>query len=186
MLIVSQANMAVDNAIDRLRHPSLYPVRIIRKDYEPEDGDSLPIEENIDSFYQNRIVRNLSREMASETIEKSVLESFLEKDIYNDEFIKIIGKLNIKISNTLDLSNEDDRDDFKRILHNKENIMILENRLEELNEKIHFQKLQESYIEDLNNDSEDILEEKNYLSDSYMQNVNIWGATLFETGKRSF
>jgi len=119
VLITSQANMAVDNAIARLNHPSLYPVRIIRKDYEPEDGEILPIEANISSFYQDRIISNLSKEL------------------------------------------ETDKSEFSQI--------------------------QSDFLEELKDDERlDIEEEKNYLKKYYLENVNIYGATLFETGKHSF
>ncbi len=119
VLITSQANMAVDNALQRLDHPSMYPVRIIRKDYEPEDGDSLPIEANIASCYQDRIISNLSKELK-----------------------------------------------------------------EEQNE---FSQIQQDFLDELKDyENEDIEEERNYLSSYYLKNVNIWGATLFETGKHSF
>jgi len=119
VLITSQANMAVDNAIARLNHPSLYPVRIIRKDYEPEDGELLPTEANISTFYQDRIISNLSKEL------------------------------------------EADKSDFSQI--------------------------QSDFLEELRDDERlDIEEEKNYLKKYYLENVNIYGATLFETGKHSF
>jgi len=119
VLITSQANMAVDNALQRLDHPSMYPVRIIRKDYEPEDGDSLPIESNIASFYQDRIISNLSKELKKE------------------------------------------KNDFSQI--------------------------QQDFLDELRDyENKDIEEERNYLSSYYLKNVNIWGATLFETGKHSF
>lgn len=119
VLITSQANMAVDNAISRLNHPSLYPVRIIRKGYEPEDGEILPIEANISSFYQDRIISNLSKELESD--------------------------------------------------------------------KSEFSQIQNDFLDELKNDeSPDIEEEKNYLKKYYLDNVNIYGATLFETGKYSF
>jgi len=119
VLITSQANMAVDNAITRLNHPSLYPVRIIRKDYEPEDGEMLPIEANISSFYQDRIISNLSKEVETNETE--------------------------------------------------------------------FSQIQRDFLEELRDEeSPDIEEEKNYLKKYYLENVNIYGATLFETGKYSF
>ena len=119
VLITSQANMAVDNAIQRLDHPSMYPVRIIRKDYEPEDGDMLPIEANIASFYQDRIISNLTKAL------------------------------------------KEDKNDFSQI--------------------------QQDFLDELRDyENKDIEEERNYLSSYYLKNVNIWGATLFETGKYSF
>ncbi len=123
VLITSQANMAVDNAIQRLNHPSLYPIRIIRKDYEPEDGESLPIEQNLGNFYKNRIIRNL----------------------------------------TNDLNNN------KKELKNYENIL-------------------EDFLSDLKIEEDENIydEELGYLSSNYMHKLNIWGATLFETGKYSF
>ena len=186
VLIVSQANMAVDNAIQRLKHPSLYPVRITRKDYEPEDGDSLPIEVNIGSFYQRRIVKTLSNQLDSEYDERESLNDFLTFNRYDDNFIKVIGQLDIAIPVNLDLSDENDRDDFKRILQNDINKEIIENRLKELQEKEHFNTIQNDFLEDMGENEEeyeDIEEEKNYLASNYMQNINIWGATLFETGK---
>ncbi len=187
VLVTSQANMAVDNALQRLNHPSLYPVRIIRKDYEPEDGDSLPVEANIGSFYQDRIIGNLSQELKAEREEIERLEAFIESKEYDDNFIQIVGKLNIEIPSHIDLSNEDDQDDFKRILHNRKNIEILEKRLEELKEKMYFSQIQNDFLEELKDDeNQEIEEEKGYLKSNYMENVNIWGATLFETGKYSF
>jgi len=187
VLITSQANMAVDNALQRLNHPSLYPVRIIRKDYEPEDGDSLPVEANIGSFYQDRIISNLSKELKAEREEIKRLEKFIESREYDDDFIQIVGKLNIVIPGHLDLSNKNDQDDFKRILHNKKNIGILEKRLEELKEKAYFSQIRNDFMEELNDDeNQEVEEEKGYLTSNYMKNVNIWGATLFETGKYSF
>ncbi|GEM_PF-2247805 len=119
VLITSQANMAVDNAIARLNHPSLYPVRIIRKDYEPEDGEILPIEENIATFYQDRIISNLSKELQ-------------------------------------------------------------ENKNE-------YSQIQNDFLEELKDDeNQDIEEERGYLKSYYLKNINIYGATLFETGKYSF
>ena len=87
VLIVSQANMAVDNAIQRLNHPSLYPIRIIRKDYEPEDGESLPIEQNLGTFYQNRIVKNLKDELDKNEKEFIHLKNLMET---NDENLDLI------------------------------------------------------------------------------------------------
>jgi len=187
VLIVSQANMAVDNAIQRLKHPSLYPVRIIRKDYEPEDGDSLPVEANIDQFYQDRIVRTLSSELQEQYDERETLNEFLVNDKYDDDFINILTKLDIEIPNSLDLSNSDDREDFVRILKNSKNRVLMENRLETLKELEYFSHIQNNFLDDMNNyEKQDIEEEKQYLTSSYMKNINIWGATLFETGKYSF
>lgn len=187
VLITSQANMAVDNALQRLNHPSLYPVRIIRKDYEPEDGDSLPVEANIGSFYQDRIIRNLSKELKDEEKELLKLEKFLEAKEYDNSLIHIIGKLKISIPSYLDLTNKDDKEDFKRILFNSQNIAILEQRFEELKEKAYFRQIQNDFLEELkNDDNKEIEEEKGYLTSNYMKNVNIRGATLFETGKHSF
>ncbi|RLA78383.1 MAG: hypothetical protein DRG78_15265, partial [Epsilonproteobacteria bacterium] len=187
VLIVSQANMAVDNAIQRLNHPSLYPVRIIRKDYEPEDGDSLPIESNIGSFYQNRIVKNLSSELESQSNELKLLEIFIDKNSFDDEFINIISRLNIEIPSSLDLSNEYDKEDFIRILNNEQNKLIIADRIDELKELIYFSDIQNDFLDDMSSDNNiDIEEEKSYLSSSYIKNINIHGATLFETGKNSF
>ena len=187
VLIVSQANMAVDNAIQRLKDPSLYPVRITRKDYEPEDGDSLPVEANIGQFYQDRIVRTLSRELQEQHDEREALHEFLLKDKYDDNFINILSKLDIEIPNNLDLSNADDKEDFIRILNNPQNRVLMENRLEMLKELEYFSHIQNDFLDDMNNyEKQDIEEEKRYLTSSYMENINIWGATLFETGKHSF
>jgi len=187
VLIVSQANMAVDNAIDRLKHPLLYPVRIIRKDYEPEDGDSLPIEANIGDFHKNRIIRTLTSELDENYDERVAIDNFLENEKYDDCFINIIANLGIKISSSLNLVDEDDREDFIRILKNGENRVLLESRLEELNELEHFNAIQNDFLTDMQDDeNKDIEEEKNYLASNYMKNINIWGATLFETGKYSF
>lgn len=187
VLITSQANMAVDNALQRLNHPSLYPVRIIRKDYEPEDGDSLPVEANIGSFYQDRIISNLSKELKEEQEELAKLRKFLESKEYDDSFIHIIGKLKINVPSHLDLMDENDKEDFKRILFNSQNIEILEQRVEELKEKAFFRQIQNDFLEELkDDDNQEIEEEKGYLTSNYMKNVNIWGATLFETGKYSF
>lgn len=188
VLIVSQANMAVDNAIQRLSHPSLYPVRIIRKDYKPEDVDSLPIEANIGSFYQNRIIRTLSDELDKECDEKENLETFLTKNEYDEKFIDIASKIGINIPPHLDLSDDNDKEDFTRILTNKSNREILEKRLKYLKRKEHFNSIQNDFLDDMRDDDrQDIEKEKKaYLADSYIKNVNIWGATLFETGKKSF
>ena len=187
VLITSQANMAVDNALQRLSHPALYPIRIIRKDYEPEDGDSLPVEANIGSFYQDRIITNLSKELEAEKDELSKLENFLKSKEYDDSFVHIISKLKINISPHLDLSNKDDEEDFERILLNRQNIEILKQRVEELKDKAYFRQIQEDFLEELKDDeNQDNEEEKGYLKSNYMENVNIWGATLFETGKYSF
>jgi len=187
VLITSQANMAVDNALQRLNHPSLYPVRIIRKDYEPEDGDNLPVEANIGSFYQDRIINNLARELKAERDELQRLDLFIKSKEYDDGFMQIIGKLKIEIPSHLDLSNEKDRDDFKRILHNNKNLEIIKQRAEELKEKAYFSQIQNDFLEELKDDeNQEIEEEKGYLTSNYMKNVNVWGATLFETGKYSF
>jgi superfamily I DNA and/or RNA helicase len=187
VLITSQANMAVDNALQRLNHPSLYPVRIIRKDYEPEDGNSLPVEANIGNFYQDRIIGNLSKELKVEEEELKRLERFIDSKEYDDGFIHILSKVKIEIPSSLDLTDENDRDDFKRILSNRKNIKLLKERVEELKEKAYFKEIQNDFLEELKDEEkQEIEEEKNYLTSNYMKNVNIWGATLFETGKYSF
>jgi superfamily I DNA and/or RNA helicase len=187
VLIVSQANMAVDNAIQRLNHPSLYPIRIIRADYEPEDGDSLPVEANIDTFYQKRIIKTLEDTLDKQSSELKLLEDFLKKQTINDKFIEIIAMLSIDIPNNIDLKDEDDKDDFLRIVNNDKNLEIIQNRVEELSELKHFQDIQKDFLEDLkNDDKQDIKEEKEYLKSNYINKVNIYGATLFETGKYSF
>jgi len=187
VLIVSQANMAVDNAIQRLNHPSLYPVRIIRKDYEPEDGDSLPIEANIDTFYQNRIVKELSNKLKTQSQELNILKQFIDNNQFDDKFIAFIGKLGIQLPSHLDLKDHDDREDFIRILHNSENLKLIQDRIDQLNELDHFSDIQKNFVEDLTNDEkQELEEEKGYLKSNYIKNANIYGATLFETGKYSF
>jgi superfamily I DNA and/or RNA helicase len=187
VLITSQANMAVDNAIQRLNHPSLYPVRIIRKDYEPEDGDSLPVKENIDVFYQNRIVKNLSDELFLQKEEKSILEIFLATKVFNEKLISIASRLGIEMSISIDLSNEDDREDFNRVLSNPKNRELLFGRLGELKEIVKFEEVRQDFLEEFSEkDDQGNAEERAYLADNYMKSVNIWGATLFETGKYSF
>ncbi len=150
VLIVSQANMAVDNAIQRLNHPSLYPIRIIRKDYEPEDGESLPIEQNLGTFYQNRIVKNLKDEL----------------DKNEKEFIHLKNLMET----------------------NDENIDLIHDRFNELNELKYFEEIQRNFLNDLQIEEDENIydEELGYLSSNYMHKLNIWGATLFETGKNSF
>jgi len=186
VLITSQANMAVDNAIQRLNHPSLYPVRIIRKDYEPEDGDSLPVEANIDKFYQDRIIVSLSDEIKINKKNINILETFLNKNILNDYIFDIISKLDIKIPTNLDLSDTYDRDDFIRILNNDSNKEKLRLKLKELQEISYFDEIRDNFLEELRDNNKDISEEMGYLASNYLNKVNVYGATLFETGKYSF
>jgi superfamily I DNA and/or RNA helicase len=179
VLISSQANMAVDNAIQRLNSPELYPVRIIRKDYEPEDGDALPVEKNIDSFYQDRIIRELGKELESK--ESEVLDEFLNSGKVEslESFLPILGKLEIPIPTHLDLSDKYDLGDFFRILEEyKDEFADYRKGLQK------YSKIQEDFLEDLKENLDD--EEKSFLSNSYLKSVNIWGATLFEVGKSNF
>lgn len=184
VLITSQANMAVDNAIQRLNHPSLYPLRIIRKDYEPEDGDSLPIQANIGTFYQDRIIKNIKNTLDDETSEFKSIKSFLERNIIDEKLIQIASQLNIQISINSDSLNKKEIVEF---LNKAENKQILELRLNELEQLKSFHNIQKNFLSDLENQENfDIEEERSYLSSNYIKNTNIWGATLFETGKYSF
>jgi len=192
VLITSQANMAVDNAIQRLNHPSLYPVRIIRKDYEPEDGDSLPIEQNIDKFYQDRIIKNLSESLELEHKDKKLIELFLSHQDRDDliewldDLVELCGRLGIKIPKNLDLSNEYDQEDFIRIINSSINRAILQERLQELQDLECFRRIREDFLDEFRSDNSNIEEEKSFLKTNYLEKSNIYGATLFETGKRSF
>ena len=187
VLITSQANMAVDNALQRLKHPSLYPIRIIRKDYEPEDGNSLPIKENISDFYQNRIISHLSSELEVQSNELTVLKSFINSFVINEELIECIEKLQINIPSNIDLTDTNDKEDFVRILRNSKNLEYINERISLLEELLHYSNIQNDFLEEFKSDNnQDIDEEKAYLSSSYLKNANIWGATLFETGKYSF
>jgi superfamily I DNA and/or RNA helicase len=182
VLISSQANMAVDNAIQRLNSPELYPVRIIRKDYEPEDGESLPVEANISTFYQDRIVRELSDEVESKSLHKEILEEFFSSGkVQNfDEFITIISAIGISLPSNLDLNNEYDRGDLFRIVKSSQS--ELESYYNSLDNE--YMDIQKRFTEELKESLDD--DEKSYLKNSYLKSVNIWGATLFEVGKYSF
>ncbi len=187
VLITSQANMAVDNAIQRMNHPSLYPIRIIRKDYEPEDGDSLPIEANLGNFYQNRIIKNLENELSVNEKELNILNNFLDKKIISKEFYKVIKKLNIKIPSNINLKDENDKEDLVRVLDDMNNMNIIHKRIDELNEIRYFDNIRNDFLSDLEMGDESIYDDElSYLSHNYMSKLNVWGATLFETGKYSF
>jgi len=170
ILISSQANMAVDNALMRLKHQKLYPIRRARKDYEIEDN--LPTIDNLEEYAKNKIINNIQIQID----EIETIKEYLKKEIISKKLNDILKKY-IDISD-YDLGDEDDYSDFKSFL--EKNSYKLE---EIIKKKDWYVDLQKEYISELENCSQ---AEKSILKEQYENNINIIGATLFETGKRDF
>lgn len=169
VLISSQANMAVDNALMRLKHPKLYPIRRARKDYEIEDN--LPTIDNLEEYSKNKIINNIQTKLD----EIDTIKAYLEKENISKKLNDVLKKY-IDIGD-YDLEDEDDYFDFKSFLEKNSY------KLEENIDDYWYYDIQKEYISELKDYSQ---EDKNILKKQYENNINIIGATLFETGKRDF
>jgi superfamily I DNA and/or RNA helicase len=206
VLITSESNDAIENAIERINSVKVYPYiyqSYSRKENSENNEESfLPIEGNLGRFYKNKISSNLEQIIlsAKESVKKlEVQEIKLKEELLVKEKalkehfkkIEIALKASLEIADDkeekieLNIKHEEKKDKAIKGFNDEQNT-IKNGFLEEKNrlkEKSLFIEIQEEFKNELEKADEETLTE---LEIFYPKNVNLYGATLSLVGKSHY
>jgi hypothetical protein len=177
VLISSESNDAIENALERLNEDIFYPILYQSMSrQEKNTSTDLPIEKDIGNFYKQRILRELKEEIHR-------LENM---DIHLISVQKKIREDGLEIENNLKKFQEFEKnqkriENYAREL--REELSILQSKYQEEKSKSKNQKrfldIQENFLKELQENTK--CEEE--LKNTYLKKVNISGATLNQINK---
>ena len=180
VLISSESNDAIENALERLNENIFYPIlyQSVSRKEKNSSSDNLPIEKNIGNFYKQRILNSLKFEI--DDVKKMDNEINTIKNKINREEKNIKNKIN--------RFKEFEQKEIRIRNYEKEllkDLDIIKKEYKQKNEtqkdKYIFLDIQNKFFKELSEDSEC----ENELKEIYLKKANIVGATLNQIGKVS-
>jgi len=179
VLISSESNDAIENALEKLNEDIFYPILYQSRSREEKNtSTNLPIEKDIGNFYKQRIIKELNTEI---DLIKNMHNSIgsLQKQIRED---------GIAIENKLNRFKEFESNQKRIEVYSKDLREELSKLQEEYKEeqakqknKTRFLDIQSDFLKELKENTEC----ENELKDIYLKKVNIAGATLNQIAKVS-